>query len=127
MSPAVANEGRLPPRFTADGAGLSPPLVWGTLPPKTAAIALIVEDADAPTPTPLVHAIVWDLPPDEHRIAEGAIAADGSGESDGRDVCRPSFFVEGWLPPDPTTGHGTHSYALPLFSLATAPPDPAQP
>src|SRR3546814_10944769 len=48
MSPAFANEGRLPPRFTADGAGLSPPLVWGTLPPKTAAIALIVEDADAP-------------------------------------------------------------------------------
>src|SRR3546814_4004086 len=45
MSPAFANEGRLPPRFTADGAGLSPPLVWGTLPPKTAAIALIVEDA----------------------------------------------------------------------------------
>src|SRR3546814_17461162 len=44
MSPAFANEGRLPPRFTADGAGLSPPLVWGTLPPKTAAIALIVED-----------------------------------------------------------------------------------
>src|SRR3546814_3441417 len=70
MSPAFANEGRLPPRFTADGAGLSPPLVWGTLPPKTAAIALIVEDADAPTPTPLVHAIVWDLPPDEHRSEE---------------------------------------------------------
>src|SRR3546814_8479526 len=46
MSPTFANEGRLPPRFTADGAGLSPPLVWGTLPQKTAAIALIVEDAE---------------------------------------------------------------------------------
>src|SRR3546814_19685096 len=110
MSPAFANEGRLPPRFTADGAGLSPPLVWGTLPPKTAAIALIVEDADAPTPTPLVHAIVWDLPPDEHRIAEGPIAAAGAGESAGRDVGRHSFLGGGWLPPGPPPGHGAPRY-----------------
>ncbi|MCM8730979.1 YbhB/YbcL family Raf kinase inhibitor-like protein [Hephaestia sp. GCM10023244] len=126
MSPAFANEGRLPPRFTADGAGVSPPLVWGALPPATAAIALIVEDADAPTPAPLVHAIVWDLPPDEHRIAEGAITADGAGEADGRDVGRHSFFGEGWLPPDPPTGHGEHRYAFQLFALDDDTPDPGE-
>ena len=46
-SPAFAHEARLPPRFTADGAGISPPLLWDAPPPGTAALALIVEDADA--------------------------------------------------------------------------------
>ena len=125
-SPAFANESRLPPRFTADGDGASPPLVWGEMPETTASIALIVEDADAPAPAPLVHAIVWDLPPDEHRLAEGAIEADGAGSADGRDVGRHSFFGEGWLPPDPPTGHGEHRYAFQLFALDGDVPDPGE-
>ena len=36
MSPAFGHGGRLPPRFTADGAGTSPPLVWIDPPPGTA-------------------------------------------------------------------------------------------
>jgi Raf kinase inhibitor-like YbhB/YbcL family protein len=125
-SPAFGNEGRLPPRFTADGEGASPPLVWGALPEDTASVALIVEDGDAPAPAPLVHAIVWDLPPDEHRLPEGAIAADGAGSDDGRDVGRNSFFGEGWLPPDPPTGHGEHRYAFQLFALDDTVPDPGE-
>ncbi|HVJ00385.1 MAG TPA: YbhB/YbcL family Raf kinase inhibitor-like protein [Sphingomonas sp.] len=126
MSPAFANEARLPPRFTADGEGVSPPLVWGALPDATAAVALIVEDADALAPAPLVHAIVWDLPPDEHRLAEGAIGPDGAGEADGRDVGRHSLFGEGWLAPDPPTGHGEHRYAFQLFALDGETPDPGE-
>jgi Raf kinase inhibitor-like YbhB/YbcL family protein len=117
MSPAFAHEARLPPRFTADGAGVSPPLVWGNVPAGTACLALLVEDADAPAPAPLVHAVVWGLPADERRLAEGAIVADGDGAVDGRDVGRNSLFGEGWLPPDPPTGHGDHRYAFQLFAL----------
>lgn len=119
-SPAFANGARLPPRFTADGEGVSPPLVWGTLPEGTQSLALIVEDPDAPSPQPLVHAILWGIPPGEHRLAEGAIRADGDGAEDGRDVGRNSYFQEGWLPPDPPTGHGSHRYAFQLFALAAA-------
>lgn len=116
-SPAFANGARLPPRFTADGEGVSPPLLWGAVPDGTQSLALIVEDPDAPSPQPLVHAIVWNLPASEVRLAEGAIRADGSGLADGRDVGRNSYFFEGWLPPDPPTGHGEHAYAFQLFAL----------
>jgi Raf kinase inhibitor-like YbhB/YbcL family protein len=119
-SPAFADGGRLPPRFTADGAGVSPPLVWGKIPDGTESLALIVEDPDAPSPAPLVHAIVWGIGSDERRLAEGAIRADGKGGLDGSDVGRNSYFFEGWLPPDPPTGHGEHHYAFQLFALAGA-------
>lgn len=119
-SPAFANGGRLPPRFTADGEGVSPPLIWGKLPEGAQSLALIVEDPDAPSPQPLVHAVVWGISAEEQRLAEGAIRADGNGEGDGKDVGRNSYFFEGWLPPDPPTGHGEHHYAFQLFALAGA-------
>lgn len=123
-SPAFADNARLPARFTADGEGDSPPLVWGPLPDGTRSLALLVEDADAPAPQPLVHAVLWGLPPDTHRLGEGEIVPDGSGADDGRDVGRNSFFTEGWLPPDPPTGHGVHRYAFQLFALGEGVGDP---
>jgi Raf kinase inhibitor-like YbhB/YbcL family protein len=125
-SPAFANGAPLPPRFTADGAGVSPPLVWGAVPDGTARLALLVEDADAPAPQPLVHAVVWGLPADAGRLAEGAIVADGPGSAGGGDVGRNSFFGEGWLPPDPPTGHGAHRYAFQLFALGDGAGDPGR-
>jgi Raf kinase inhibitor-like YbhB/YbcL family protein len=116
-SPAFAN-GRLPERFTADGAGVSPPLVWGKLPDGTRSLALIVEDPDAPSTQPLVHAIVWGISPDAQRLAEGSIIADGEGGDGCTDVGRNSYFSEGWLPPDPPTGHGSHDYVFQLFALS---------
>jgi Raf kinase inhibitor-like YbhB/YbcL family protein len=123
-SPAFADGGRLPTRFTADGEGASPPLVWGPLPEGARSLALLVEDADAPAPQPLVHAVLWGLPADTHRLGEGEIVADGAGGDDGRDVGRNSFFSEGWLPPDPPTGHGVHRYAFQLFALGDGAGDP---
>jgi phosphatidylethanolamine-binding protein (PEBP) family uncharacterized protein len=52
-----------------------------------------------------------------HALGEGAIRPDGSGRENGTDVGRNSFFFEGWLPPDPPTGHGDHNYAFQLFAL----------
>ncbi|WP_084583790.1 YbhB/YbcL family Raf kinase inhibitor-like protein [Sphingomonas azotifigens] len=115
-SPAFANGGRLPERFTADGEGVSPPLFWTGVPEGTECLALIVEDPDAPAPQPLVHAVVWGLPADGD-LKEGAIRADGAGDAEGKDVGRNSYLGEGWLPPDPPTGHGPHNYAFQLFAL----------
>lgn len=119
-SPAFGHGGRLPPRFTADGEGMSPPLLWSAPPAGTRSLALIVEDADAPSPQPLVHAIVWNIPAEARRLEEGAIRADGPGGPDGSDVGRNSYLREGWLPPDPPTGHGDHDYAFQLFALGAA-------
>lgn len=120
-SPAFADGARLPERFTADGPGVSPPLFWTGVPEGTERLALIVEDPDAPAPQPLVHALVWDLPPHDGNVQEGAIRADGDGGIDGSDVGRNSYFAEGWLPPDPPTGHGPHHYAFQLFALGPGP------
>ena len=120
-SPAFADGQRLPIRFTADGEGISPPLSWGSLPPGTASLALLVEDPDAPAPHPLVHALVWNIPPDVGGMPEGAIVPDGDGAADGSDVGRNSYLAEGWLPPDPPKGHGAHDYVFQLFALSQVP------
>lgn len=120
-SPAFANGARLPERFTADGEGVSPPLFWTGVPEGTQRLALIVEDPDAPAPQPLVHALVWNLPPHDGDLREGAIRPDGAGEAGGSDVGRNSYLGEGWLPPDPPTGHGVHHYAFQLFALGPGP------
>jgi Raf kinase inhibitor-like YbhB/YbcL family protein len=129
-SPAFAHEARMPPRFTADGEGVSPPLAWSTPPSGTAQLVLLVEDADAPAPQPLVHAVVWGLSPEAGHLAEGAIAADGAGapvdNAPGSDVGRNSYLREGWLPPDPPTGHGEHRYAFQVFAVGAGAGDPGE-
>ena len=115
-SPAFASGDRLPERFTADGEGVSPPLTWRNVPEGAASLALIVEDPDAPTPRPMVHAIVVDIDPGLNALSEGAIVADGDGAG-GKDVGKNSRLAEGWLAPDPPTGHGPHDYVFQLFAL----------
>ncbi|MBM7405164.1 MULTISPECIES: YbhB/YbcL family Raf kinase inhibitor-like protein [Sphingomonas] len=116
-STAFADGARLPERFTADGTGVSPPLYWTGVPAGTETLALVVEDPDAPAAQPLVHAIVWGMPPSTDQLREGAIQADGDGALDGSDVGRNSYLREGWLPPDPPSGHGEHRYVFQLFAL----------
>ena len=118
---AFADGQRLPDRFTADGDGVSPPLHWRGVPADATSLALIVEDPDAPSTQPLVHAILWDIAPADGQLAEGAIRPDGDGDARQGDVGRNSYLREGWLPPDPPTGHGEHRYAFQLFALKDAP------
>ena len=119
-SPAFADGARLPERFTADADGdaLSPPLVWNGEPEGTRSLVLVVEDPDAPASEPFVHALLFDIAPATHALDEGAIGAD-DGDAALGETGRNSYFREGWLPPDPPTGHGTHHYVFQLFALDT--------
>ena len=114
QSPAFPEGGPIPERFTEDGDGVSPPLRWSDVPPGTAALLLLVEDADSPTPKPLVHAIVPGLEAHGGALAEGAIG-------DEADAGRNSFLSQGWLPPDPPPGHGPHRYVFQLYALNDEP------
>ena len=116
---AFADHAPLPARYTADapeGEGLSPPLQWTGVPAGAGQLVLLVEDADAPTPQPLVHAIAVRLEP-----ADGALPEGAHSDDDHRGVRlvagRNSYLRAGWLPPDPPPGHGTHRYAFQLFAL----------
>ena len=122
-SPAFTEGGALDPRYTEDGAGTSPPLAWSNVPAGAGSLVLLVEDADSPTPNPIVHAIVHRLPPTDGGLPEGALV----GASVGRAVGRNSFLKPGWLPPDPPTGHGDHRYCFQLFTLAAAAELPDEP
>ena len=112
-SPAFGNHEPIPARYTADGEGMSPPLAWGDVPEGTRSIALLVEDADSPTPSPLVHAIAWHIDRTLHRLAEGELAPGDHRPSLGVN----SFLRHGWLPPDPPPGHGPHRYGFQVFAL----------
>lgn len=116
-SPAFAFNARLPLRYTADGEGVSPPLAWDSVPAGTESMVLIVEDADSPTPHPLVHAIVTGLPgAAAGALGEGALDSPdhrGTGLATGQN----SFFQHAWLPPDPPRGHGEHRYVFQVFAL----------
>jgi Raf kinase inhibitor-like YbhB/YbcL family protein len=114
-SPAFASGARMPVRFTSDGPGVSPPLQWTNIPPATATLALIVEDADSPTSEPLVHAIAVGIDPRLRGFDEGDITAET--EATPANLGRNSFLRQTWLPPDPPPGHGVHHYAFQIFAL----------
>jgi Raf kinase inhibitor-like YbhB/YbcL family protein len=118
-SSAFADGNTIPTKYTADGGGVSPPLEWRDVPPGTSFVAVIVEDADSPTPHPLVHAIVVNLDPRESSIVEAALdSPDHKGV--GLDTGPNSFLSHAWLPPDPPPGHGPHKYVFQVFALRDA-------
>ena len=117
---AFADHAPIPQQYTADGEAISPPLNWAGVPQNATSLVLIVEDADAPTPSPLVHAIVVDLDATRGELPEGALKSpkhEGSGLETGKN----SYLQQAWLPPDPPPGHGSHRYAFQLFALADGP------
>jgi Raf kinase inhibitor-like YbhB/YbcL family protein len=117
-SPAFVDHAPIPVAYTADGPGVSPPLRWTGAPAGAGSLVLIVEDADAPMPQPLVHAIVVDLAGADGDLPEGAMAGKDDGGA-GLRMGRNSYLQASWLPPDPPPGHGVHRYAFQLFALTS--------
>jgi Raf kinase inhibitor-like YbhB/YbcL family protein len=114
---AFSDHAPMPPNYTADGEGTSPPLQWRGVPAGAASVVLIVEDADSPTPLPLVHAIVVNLPAEDGSLPEGALDRSNDAWAELK-LGRNSYLQTGWLPPDPPPGHGVHRYAFQVFALA---------
>ena len=125
-SGVFVDHGPLPVACTADGEGVSPPLHWSGVPAAATSVVLIVEDADSPTPHPLVHAIAVGLPVADGSLRGGALADDEDAPPEAT-LGRNSYLQHGWLPPDPPPAHGPHRYAFQVFALGegdgTAMPD----
>ena len=115
-SSAFADGARIPARFTADGSGISPPLSWAGVPERTQAVVLIIEDADSPTPAPIVHLLAYDLGARDGELTEGALASPASFGTVGK-LGKNSFRKAEFLPPDPPSGHGNHSYVFQVYAL----------
>ena len=123
---AFVDHGPLPRLYTADGDGLSPPLQWSGVPAAATSVVLIVEDADSPTPHPLVHAIAVGLAAGDGSLRQGALV-DAADAPDAASLGRNSYLRHGWLPPDPPPGHGRHRYAFQVFALEGGEPVPEAP
>ncbi len=106
----------IPPKYTAYGDEVSPPLSWSDPPAGTKSLALIVEDPDAPDPenpkTVLVHWLVYDIPATARELPEGAAGGKLPGKArQGRN----HWGKKGYTGPTPLVG--VHRYFFRLFAL----------
>jgi|GEM_PF-66625 len=109
-SSAFAENGSIPPEYTADGRNVSPPLAISAVPDGTLSLALIMDDPDAPRGT-WDHWIVWNIPPATAEISAGSVPA---GAVQG---------ANGWGRSDyggPSPPSGTHRYFFKLYALDAA-------
>lgn len=111
-STAFRDGGTIPRKYTCDGAGVSPPLSWTGTPAGAKAIALVVDDPDAPKGT-FTHWVLLDLDPKTTSLAEGT-APHGAKQAK-NSAGKPSYF--GPCPP-----RGTHHYRFTVWALS-APTD----
>jgi Raf kinase inhibitor-like YbhB/YbcL family protein len=113
LTTAFENNGFIPEKFTCDGADISPELTWTEPPSGTKALALIMDDPDAPRGT-FVHWVLHDLPSDTRSLAEG-LAKDrqlANGARHGRN----DFGRIDCGGPCPPKG-APHRYAFKLYAL----------
>ncbi|MES2154643.1 MAG: YbhB/YbcL family Raf kinase inhibitor-like protein [bacterium] len=108
-SPAFRNGQPIPLEHTCKGRDASPEISWTGLPDGTGAVALILDDPDAPGGT-WTHWTLWDLPPTVMSLAAGA------------DVTRlgavlgtTSARTQGYHGPCPPSG--THRYFFTIYAL----------
>jgi Raf kinase inhibitor-like YbhB/YbcL family protein len=113
FSSAFRNGETIPARFTCDGANISPPLNWSALPPGTASVVIICDDADAPSGT-WSHWAVFDIPASVTGLSEGASSDRGQPFSQGIN----DFKQRGYGGPCPPRGHGPHHYRFRLMALS---------
>ncbi|HVY25358.1 MAG TPA: YbhB/YbcL family Raf kinase inhibitor-like protein [Polyangiaceae bacterium] len=113
-SPAFANKGEIPKKYTCEGEDASPPLDWKDAPEGTRSFALVVEDPDAPDPrypkTRWVHWLVFDLPPHVRCLPESPMLLPRGCKQGVNDSNRPSY--DGPCPPI-----GRHRYFFRLYAL----------
>jgi len=113
-SSALEHKGLIPPKYTCDGADISPPLQWEAVPEGTGSIALICDDPDAPMGT-WVHWVLFNLPADTRELAEN-VPPDETLPNGARQGIT-DFRRIGYGGPCPPSG--THRYFFKIYALDT--------
>lgn len=120
-SPAFQHDQDLPPRFSADGGNVSPPLAWSGVPEGAKELLLVCDDPDSDSGV-FTHWIVYGIAAHEDHLPEGvprdAVIDEpvelmqGLNEFDEAGYTGPTAVDEDgdWLP---------HRYFFRLFALDT--------
>jgi len=106
-SPAFEDNGSIPAKYSCDGANVNPPLVIDNVPAGTKALALIVDDPDAPVGM-WVHWVMWNVEPKTGEIGEDSVP---TGAQQGKNDWHRNDYG-GPCPPS-----GTHRYFFKLYAL----------
>ena len=125
-SAAFAHNGAIPKQYTCQGAEVSVPLAWSSLPAGTKSLALIVDDPDAPDPAApkltWVHWVVYNIPPSATGFKEGIKAGElPKGTLEGLN----DWQRTGYGGPCPPIGR--HRYFHKLYALDAVLPDLKRP
>jgi Raf kinase inhibitor-like YbhB/YbcL family protein len=115
IASAAFEEGKeIPAKYTCEGEDTPPPLSWAGVPKNAASLALIVDDPDAPDPRApkmtWVHWVLYNIPPSEPGLTEGARELPAGAKSGSNDWKRTSYG--GPCPPV-----GRHRYFHKLYAL----------
>jgi len=105
-SPAFAEGGSIPQKYTCQGDNVSPELNWSEAPAGAKSFALIMDDPDAPGGT-FTHWVLFDLPAETRQLAEGACPIGVGGGN--------SLSQTGYMGPCPPSG--SHRYYFRLYAL----------
>jgi len=111
-SPAFAEGGAIPRKYTHDGENLSPPLVWSDPPRGTRSFALICEDTDAPIGA-FRHWAICNIPADQRGLMEGT----GNRPTEICEFAQNDFGRAAYDGPAPPRGHGVHHYHFKVAAL----------
>jgi Raf kinase inhibitor-like YbhB/YbcL family protein len=112
-SPAFNHEGKIPSKYTCDGANINPPLILFDVPAEAKSLVLIMDDPDVPKRLRADgmwdHWIVFNIPPSLTEIPEGEEPEGTHGLGTSGNL---TYF--GPCPPD-----REHRYFFKLYALNT--------
>ena len=113
---AFGNGGEIPRKHTCSGADISPELSWKRVPEGAKALALIVEDPDAPGGT-WTHWLIWNIPASKSGLPEAVPRKSSLDE--GAMQGANDFNRIGYGGPCPPPGR-PHRYFFRLYALDQA-------
>jgi len=113
-SPVFQESEKILVKYTCDGQDISPPLMWGDPPSGTQALALTMDDPDAPGGV-FTHWVIFNLPVDSRELPE-AVPRDNQLENKALQGMT-DFGRIGYGGPCSPTGPA-HHYLFSLYALA---------
>jgi hypothetical protein len=116
-SPAFKQGFPIPRKYTQDDQNISPPLSWSGVPKSARELVLVVEDPDAPRPQPVMHWIIYRIPPTASGLPENVPPGVNVSNPAGAMQSRNYSGEERYVGPKPPVGHGVHHYHFQLFAL----------
>lgn len=121
-SSAFKDQSPIPPLYSGEGKGISPPLGWEGAPKETVSFALICDDPDAPHGT-FTHWVLYNIPSTQHSLPEG-LSVYPHGMTAPMSTVHPSLKegvnssgTSGYIGPTPPSG--THRYFFTVYALDT--------